>query len=151
MISPMCFLSVQPTPFILLKGPLLDRMELIFIEGYIEEEKLNIARRHLVPRQKNRQGLKDFKVEISDEVISELINYYTKEAGVRQLERILGSVFRKYAKKLVSNIEGDKPKKKTASKKTSSKTKKSPIKDFDISKKEIKISNPSLIEGMLGP
>ena len=68
-----------------LKGPLLDRMELIFIEGYIEEEKLNIARRHLVPRQKNRQGLKDFKVEISDGVLSELISYYTKEAGVRQL------------------------------------------------------------------
>ena len=75
-----------------LRGPLLDRMEHISIEGYIEEEKANIAKRHLIPRQKKRHGLTQ-DLDLSDSLLKEIISYYTKEAGVRQLERVLASIF----------------------------------------------------------
>ena len=94
-----------------LKGPLLDRMETIPIEGYIEEEKLNIARRHLIPRQLERNGLQDYELKIPDAMLKEMIAYYTKEAGVRQLERTLAGVFRKFAKDIVvqkEKVEKDK-------------------------------------------
>ena len=88
-----------------LKGPLLDRMELIPIEGYIEEEKTHIAKRHLIPRQQKRHGLLDYKLELSDSILKDMIAYYTKEAGVRQLERTIASVFRKFAKDIVIQKE----------------------------------------------
>ena len=93
-----------------LRGPLLDRMEHISIEGYIEEEKKHIARRHLIPRQMKRHGLEDLKLELPDNLLKELISYYTKEAGVRQLERVLASLFRKFAKRVVMEKEGSKSK-----------------------------------------
>lgn len=78
-------------------APLLDRMEIIQIAGYTEQEKLNIARSYLVPRQLRENGLLEEEVQISDEAILYLIQHYTREAGVRNLERTIGSVFRKVA------------------------------------------------------
>ena len=88
-----------------LRGPLLDRMEVISIEGYIEDEKINICKTKLVPRQIDRHGLSDYKVEFTDNALKEVIGYYTKEAGVRQLERNIGKICRKLAKEVVSNQE----------------------------------------------
>jgi ATP-dependent Lon protease len=78
-------------------GPLRDRMEVIALAGYTEEEKLQIAKRYLVPRQIARTGLKRSQVGFSDTGLKELIGAYTREAGVRNLEREIGSVCRKVA------------------------------------------------------
>ncbi|MEK7945661.1 endopeptidase La [Pigmentiphaga sp. YJ18] len=75
-------------------GPLRDRMEIITLPGYTEEEKAQIARRYLVPRQLEANGLTPAQGEITDEAIHEVINGYTREAGVRNLEREIGSTFR---------------------------------------------------------
>jgi ATP-dependent Lon protease len=83
-------------------GPLLDRMELIRLDGYTEEEKLEIARRHLVPRQLERNGLDGDEASIGDGAIARVIADYTREAGVRGLERELGKVFRKVATRIDS-------------------------------------------------
>ena len=84
-------------------GPLLDRMELVRLDGYTEEEKLEIARRHLVPRQLERNGLDASEVSISDAAIGRVISDYTREAGVRSLEREIGKVFRKVATRIDSS------------------------------------------------
>jgi ATP-dependent Lon protease len=78
-------------------GPLRDRMEVIPLAGYTEEEKLQIAKRYLVPRQIERNGLKRSQVAFSDTGLREIIGSYTREAGVRSLEREIGSVCRKVA------------------------------------------------------
>src|SRR5579883_1734093 len=78
-------------------GPLRDRMEVIELPGYTEEEKLQIARRYLVPRQLEATGLDAEQVAITDEALSTIIRDYTREAGVRNLERNIGSVFRNVA------------------------------------------------------
>jgi len=79
-------------------APLLDRMEVIRLPGYTEDEKLNIARRYLVPKQIKLNGLTADELEITDEAITHLIRYYTKEAGVRGLERELAKLARKVVK-----------------------------------------------------
>ena len=86
--------------------PLLDRMELIEVSGYTEDEKLNIAKRHLLPRQIEEHGLAAKSVRISDKVMRSLIRGYTLEAGVRRLQRTIGKVVRKSAVEMIDeNIE----------------------------------------------
>ncbi|SDH27779.1 endopeptidase La [Roseospirillum parvum] len=87
--------------------PLLDRMEVIRISGYTEDEKVQIARRHLIPKQIEANGLKDGEWEISDDALRDLIRYYTREAGVRNLERELANLTRKAVKEiLIGEKEG---------------------------------------------
>ena len=83
--------------------PLLDRMEVIELSGYIEEEKLNIAKKYLLPKQIKEHALKEDFVKIDDETMSEIINSYTREAGVRGLERTLATICRKSARKYVED------------------------------------------------
>ncbi len=78
--------------------PLLDRMEIIRIPGYIEDEKVNIANKYLLPKQKSRNGIKDNEIKLNKEVILALIRYYTREAGVRGLERQIAKILRKVVK-----------------------------------------------------
>src|SRR5205085_2908840 len=79
-------------------GPLRDRMEIIQLAGYTREEKHHIARRYLVPRQIERNGLTPDKIDLKDDAIDVVIVEYTREAGVRNLERELGSICRKVAR-----------------------------------------------------
>lgn len=81
--------------------PLLDRMEIIYLDGYIEQEKFHIAKNYLVNKQIEAHGLKDFKISITDKTIRDVIRYYTREAGVRNLERQFANIFRKVAKDIV--------------------------------------------------
>ncbi len=81
-------------------GPLLDRMEIIRIPGYTEDEKHNIARRYLVPKQIKQNGLKERELTIEDSAITDMIRYYTREAGVRGLEREISKICRKVVKEI---------------------------------------------------
>jgi ATP-dependent Lon protease len=83
-------------------GPLLDRMEVIRFDGYTVDEKVAIARGYLWPRQRERNGLREDEVEISDELLETIVAEYTREAGVRQLERELGKLLRKTATRIAS-------------------------------------------------
>jgi len=88
-------------------GPLLDRMEVISFDGYTSEEKLAIAKGYLWPRQRDRNGLREDEVEISDDVLRTIIAEYTREAGVRSLERNLGTVLRKTATRIAAGQSGN--------------------------------------------
>lgn len=88
-------------------GPLLDRMEIINLEGYTPNEKFNIAKRYLVPRQLKESGLSEENVTITDGAIEDIIAYYTREAGVRTLEQNISKIIRKAAMNIV---EGEKEK-----------------------------------------
>ena len=79
-------------------APLLDRMELIRIPGYTEDEKVNIARRYLIPKQLKNNGLKAQEAAIDDEVLKDIVRFYTREAGVRSLEREVAKICRKIVK-----------------------------------------------------
>src|SRR5689334_14727350 len=81
--------------------PLLDRMEIIRLEGYTEDEKVEIARRHLIPKQMEAHGLKDSELEFTDEALRGILRYYTREAGVRTLERELAKVARKALRQIL--------------------------------------------------
>jgi ATP-dependent Lon protease len=83
-------------------GPLLDRMEVIRLDGYTEDEKVAIARDHLLARQEERNGLRSDEVEITDDALRQVVGDYTREAGVRNLERELGKVLRKVATRVAS-------------------------------------------------
>lgn len=85
--------------------PLLDRMEVIRLAGYTEEEKLNIAKRYLIPRQLKQTGLKSKEIHISGGAIYEMIRYYTREAGVRALEREIAKLCRKVVKEILTTKE----------------------------------------------
>ena len=82
--------------------PLLDRMEIIRIPGYTEDEKVQIARRHLLPKVTEANGLKEGEWSVSDDALLDLVRYYTREAGVRNLEREVGGLARKAVKEIVS-------------------------------------------------
>jgi ATP-dependent Lon protease len=82
--------------------PLLDRMELIRLPGYTEDEKVEIAKRHLIPKQRKEHGLKESEWSLSDEALIDLIRYYTREAGVRSLEREIANLARKSVKEIVA-------------------------------------------------
>ena len=84
-------------------GPLLDRMEVIRLSGYTEDEKLNIAKRHLVNKQIERNGLKEKEITIEDSAIVGIVRYYTREAGVRSLEREISKICRKAVKNILLN------------------------------------------------
>ena len=90
--------SVQTIP-----RPLLDRMEVIELSSYIEEEKLNIAQEYLVPKQLKEHAIRRTQLSFSESAIRDIINYYTREAGVRNLERAIGAICRKVAKKIVTD------------------------------------------------
>lgn len=86
-------------------GPLLDRMEVIRIPGYTEDEKLNIALRYLIPKQMKANGLKESEIKVSPEAIRDIIRYYTREAGVRGLEREVAKICRKV---VTRHVKGNK-------------------------------------------
>ena len=90
----------------MIPGPLLDRMEMIEMSSYTREEKWHIARRHLLPKQMKKHGLTSSMLKVSKSALYALIDGYTREAGVRQLERELASVCRKAARKIVSGDAG---------------------------------------------
>ena len=92
--------------------PLIDRMETIHIEGYTEQEKVNIANKYLLPKQIDKHGLKDYKLQMSTAILQEIIRYHTREAGVRDLERKIAGVCRKIAKEIVFSVANKKDKKK---------------------------------------
>ena len=81
--------------------PLLDRMELIFLEGYSEEEKVHIANRYLIPRQIRQNGITAEQIEFPEEALRHIVRHYTREAGVRKLEQVIGTVCRKQARRVV--------------------------------------------------
>lgn len=84
-------------------GPLLDRMEVIRIPGYTEDEKLNIAQRYLIPKQLKNNGLKESEISVDASAIRDIVRYYTREAGVRGLDREIAKIARKVVKKFVSS------------------------------------------------
>ncbi|GAE34921.1 endopeptidase La [Halalkalibacter akibai] len=84
-------------------GPLLDRMEIISIAGYTEEEKIQIAKNYLVPKQMKDHGLTKGMLQVKDDALQKVVRYYTREAGVRNLERQMATLCRKAAKMIVSN------------------------------------------------
>src|SRR5580704_2482247 len=97
-LSDVMFVTTANTPRI--PPPLLDRMELIRLPGYTEDEKIEIARRHLIPKQVKQHGLKKGEWSITEEALRDLIRYYTREAGVRNLEREIANLTRKAIKEI---------------------------------------------------
>ncbi len=87
-------------------SPLLDRMEVIQLAGYMLEEKIAIARRYLLPRQIKENGITETHLKINDEIISQIITHYTREAGLRNLEREIGSICRKVARRIAEGGRG---------------------------------------------
>ena len=83
--------------------PLLDRMEVIRIPGYTEDEKINIANKYLLPKQIKENGVKENELDLKDGTIREIIRSYTRESGVRNLEREISKITRKVVKKIVNN------------------------------------------------
>ena len=99
-LSDVMFVTTANTLNIL--PPLLDRMEVIRLAGYTEDEKINIANKYLLPKQIKDNGVKDNEMKLGDEIIKEIIRSYTKESGVRNLEREISKVARKVVKKVVA-------------------------------------------------
>src|SRR5476651_326775 len=88
--------------------PLLDRLEVIRLPGYTEDEKMNIGRRYLLPKQMKHNGLKDHELKMTDPALMDIVRYYTREAGVRNLEREIAKICRKSVKQLLLNKKEEK-------------------------------------------
>ena len=114
--------------------PLFDRMEIISLEGYTENEKFHIARKYLIPKQKSAHGLKDIKVNITDSTLRLIIRDYTREAGVRSLERQIGTVCRKVVREFLIDQE----KLAVPSEKTKQEHKKDKAKSYIVTPKKLK-------------
>jgi ATP-dependent Lon protease len=133
--------SLHPIP-----RPLLDRMEVISLEGYTENEKLQIAKRYLIPKQTEKHGLTGEKVDINDPSIKSIIRSYTREAGVRNLERTVATVLRKTATEIIRDRAGKSKtskKAKVTKKKTKTTARKTATKSYKIT--------PTKIADLLGP
>ena len=90
-----------------ISAPLLDRMEVIYLPGYTELEKIKIAEIHLIPKQKKEHGLEDKKIRLRTDAVQAIVEGYTREAGVRSLEREIGKIFRKVVTQIVKNKKVD--------------------------------------------
>ena len=123
--------------------PLLDRMEVISLEGYTESEKFHIAKKYLVPKQIKMHGLKDRKVTFADLTIRHIIRFYTREAGVRNLERQIANVCRKVAKVLIKDQA-------IADAKANKSTKDTPVRALKAGGKGFAVTPKKLVE-LLGP
>src|SRR3546814_11140974 len=88
-------------------GPLLDRMEVIRLPGYTEDEKINIAMRYLVPKQMKANGLREGELKIAEDAVQGIVRYYTRESGVRNLEREIAKICRKVVKEIA--MKGPQP------------------------------------------
>ncbi len=100
-----CFFIATANDLDTVPRPLLDRMEIIELQTYTRNEKLSIAKHHLVPKQIKRHGLSSKKLSFTEDGIFEIIDYYTRESGVRNLERAIGDICRKTAKRFVENTD----------------------------------------------
>ena len=129
--------------------PLLDRMEIIYLDGYIEQEKFHIAKNYLVAKQLEAHGLKDFKVTIQDKAIRDVIRFYTREAGVRNMERQLANVFRKVAKDIVMSQTIEDFRKDTTPEKTT-KTKATKSKKTTSKKSDGYVVTPEKLVELIG-
>ena len=128
-------------------APLLDRMELVQIAGYTEEEKMQIAQKYLLPKQIQEHGLKKHQISVQPKAIVEVIQYYTKEAGVRNLERQIASILRKVTRKHLE--KSSKTKAKSQSKELSDTLPDSKLIEGIAPIKEV--LTPKTIESLLGP
>lgn len=132
--------------------PLLDRLEILSLDGYIEKEKFHIGKQYLAPKQLKKSGLEDRKVSLSDAALKDLIHYYTREAGVRNLERVIAKTFRKLAKEIVADEFKANPKAKlTANSTANLKTKNKSLtaaakKSANIKKPSYHVTSKKLVE-----
>jgi ATP-dependent Lon protease len=133
--------------------PLLDRMEIIHLDGYIEQEKFHIAKNYLINKQMEAHGLKDFNITIQDKAIRNVIRYYTREAGVRNLERQFANIFRKVAKDIVMSQTLEDFRKNGASDKTEkvAKNKSGKHKKTAAKKVDEYVVTPEKLIALIGP
>ncbi len=132
--------------------PLMDRMEIIHLEGYTETEKFYIARQYLIPKQMKAHGLKNLKMKIADPTLKLVIRDYTREAGVRNLERQIGTICRKLAREFLADKEKSMAVSETSDKNVQKPQQKEDAKNIE-SKKQIKsyIVTPKKMKEFLGP
>ena len=132
--------------------PLLDRMEIIYLDGYIEQEKYHIAKNYLIPKQMESHGLKDFNIVVKDAAVRDVIRYYTRESGVRNLEREFANVFRKVAKDIVMSNELELFRKAdTTTPSVKAKGSKAPVKKKSTKKEKIYTITPEKVVELIGP
>ena len=131
-------------------GPLLDRMEVISLEGYTENEKIAIAKTYLVPKKVKEYGLDEYKVSVSEAAIKHLVRHYTKESGVRNLERTIATICHKTARHILKTEKKSKDVPKAKLSKAGIKKAKSTYTELKKSKKGYTVT-PKAIEEMLGP